>query len=285
LFIETKLIDVQRRKEFSVNSSKYQYIKALGNNENPEVNLLCFPCAGGSAMTYRDWPVVPETCAKFAVELPGRGSNRRKPPLRTMQRVIDSLMRESAIFSNMPTIFYGHSMGAWVAYELARALNKTKQQLPQHIIISGSLPIILNRLPPFVHKMSIEQLRDELRILGGTPDDVLADVEMLSIFSESIQADFEIFETHTHTHRTPLNVDVSLWAAMDDPRIPISVIPLWKQLFSGTTKEYYFSGGHMFYDKNSNRKQTNNLISTEIENLKRFINLNGGNDAHLRLAS
>jgi len=268
-----------------VTDSKVKLIRPLAKDGENEVNLICFPCAGGSFTTYRNWPQVPGWCKKFGVELPGRGISRSQKPFTRMDDVVTALLQEINTFEPMPMVFMGHSLGAWIAYELCREMERAGLKLPVHLIISGSLPIVLKRNPPFVHDMSLLALRDELRELGGTPDAVLDSLELLAVFKESIQADFEIFETHQHRHLSPINMDVSVWAAQDDPRIPIEKSIIWKRFFSGEVNEHCFNGGHMFYDKPWNKDKTNALIVSELEKSRRNHSKNGDRNAHLKLAS
>lgn len=243
--------------------------RTRGPGDEIAARLVLFPCAGAdAAMMYRDWPPPPSAVEKVCVQLAGRGARRRERPARRMSTLIDELLGEVGTIADRPLIFFGHSMGAWVAYELAMAMQASALQPPRHLVVSASLPILLDRLPPFVHRMDLGQLREELRVLGGTPASVLENGEALALYSEAIQADFEVFETHRHEHRRPLAVNASLWAAVDDPRVPIATMPLWREVISGRVDECLFSGGHMFLDVESNRERGSRMLASIIDEVR-----------------
>lgn len=224
------------------------------------VRLFAFPCAGAEPGLYRDWPDLPEGVDLICAQLAGRAARRRTPPLTSLDAIVAELADHIAPLLDRPFAFFGHSMGGWVAYELARALQARGLPLPFHMVLSGSLPIMINRMPPYVHRMTLEDLTRELRVLGGTPDVLLNDPAVMALYQPAIQADFEAFEAHVHRHSTALPVEVSLWAAVDDPRVPVELMPLWRDLFGPPSRENLFEGGHMFILDPRNRARSAQLL-------------------------
>lgn len=210
---------------------------------------------------YRNWPDLPQDTDLIVAHLAGRGQRRREAPLRSLDAIVAELADSIAPLLDRPFFFFGHSMGGWVAYELTRVLRARGLRMPFHLVLSGSLPVIVGRMPPYVHLMSLDALIGELRVLGGTPEAVLRQPDVLALYRDAIQADFAAFETHIHRHESALPVDVSLWAALDDPRVPVELMPLWRDLFSAAIRENFFEGGHMFILDERNRDKSNRLIS------------------------
>lgn len=222
---------------------------------NAVATLVCFPSAGSEPTLFRDLPIIDAPINKCVAQLPGKGSRRNECLLTNIDDIVDDLFTQIGELPDLPLVFWGHSMGAWVAYRLAEKMKQAGHHMPVHIVISASLPMTLKREPPFVHTMSTYELAVELKCLGGTPDVIIKDFEFLEVFKPSIQADFKAFETYQHNFIKPLDIPFSLWIAHDDPRIPMNVASQWNRLFVEEPNRSIFGGGHMFIlqDFNSER--------------------------------
>ena len=87
--------------------------------------LFCFPFAGGGATAYRKWagslgPHI-EVCA---IQLPGRESRLLDPALDDVDALVAALLEHLPSYFDRPYAFYGHSMGALLAFELTRSIEK-----------------------------------------------------------------------------------------------------------------------------------------------------------------
>lgn len=90
------------------------------------LRLLCFPYAGGAAHVYADWrQALPQQVLLQVVQYPGRGARFRDAPLRRIDEmalaVVHALQRDP---DPRPLVFFGHSMGALLAFEVARLMHK-----------------------------------------------------------------------------------------------------------------------------------------------------------------
>src|ERR1700693_6436107 len=104
----------------------------------PNLRLFCFPYAGGSARVFRSWQdwFAPEV-EIVAVELPGRGFHVRSPLIDNMDTMIERVLKAVDPLLDLPFAVFGHSMGALIAFELCRALSKTRRKTPNHLFVSG----------------------------------------------------------------------------------------------------------------------------------------------------
>src|SRR3954471_165510 len=90
------------------------------------VRLVCFPHAGGTASFFRQWSeLVPEAVEVVALQYPGREDRLAEPLVPTMDELADQLAEDVASLAG-PTVLFGHSLGASVAYEVARRLAVTR---------------------------------------------------------------------------------------------------------------------------------------------------------------
>ena len=102
------------------------------------VRLFCFSYAGGGAALYRPWlDALSPDIELCAVQLPGRENRLREPPFASLTALVDALVPALRPHLDRPFAFFGHSMGALVAFELARALRSRGDEQPSHLMLSG----------------------------------------------------------------------------------------------------------------------------------------------------
>ena len=150
--------------------------------------LFCFPHAGGGASAFAvwqgrlppDWGVVP-------VRLPGRETRCQEAPFTRMEPLISALAGAIEPRLDQPFAFYGHSMGAAVAFELARRLREKERPMPMALFVSAARAPQFRRnwSPP--PEPSDEEFLDQLRRLEGMPPELLADHEYMRLFLPALK--------------------------------------------------------------------------------------------------
>jgi medium-chain acyl-[acyl-carrier-protein] hydrolase len=107
-------------------------------NKQVDLKMFCFPHAGGSALIFRQWAeLLPPTVQVISVELPGRGSRLREPSFLSLPALVNELEEVILPLLDKPFVFFGHSMGAVIAFELTRALRRRHGLVPQALFVAG----------------------------------------------------------------------------------------------------------------------------------------------------
>jgi medium-chain acyl-[acyl-carrier-protein] hydrolase len=233
---------------------------------NASLRLICFPYAGGNSMTYIKWLDNLSTKVELAlVQLPGRGVRSAEPPYQTMEEVVRALFLELGNLSNKPTIFYGHSMGARVAYELTLMLLRFQYKLPIHFIASGSIAPSVSRKKEYTYNLPDDDFIKKIAELNGSQDEVLAHKEIMQLLMPALRADFKIIETYCNKSKAVIPTKISVLAGTEeDTEHPD--IEAWFNLFQSNTGIHWISGDHFFVDKNKPDllKTVNNLIADDL---------------------
>jgi medium-chain acyl-[acyl-carrier-protein] hydrolase len=233
---------------------------------NASVRLICFPYAGGSSATYMSWQNNLNPNVELAlVQLPGRGIRFSEPSYKTMTEIVTALFLALEKLSNKPFIFYGHSMGARVAYELTLMLRQFHYCLPIHFIASGSLAPCITRTKEQTYHLPDNEFIAKVSALNGTPMDVLDNNELMQLMLPALRADFEIIETYCNKNKFLISSKVSVIIG-DEEEMEISDIEAWFTLFEMHTDIYWVSGDHFFVEKNKTDvlKIVNNIIKEHL---------------------
>jgi len=214
----------------------------------PSLRLVCAPYAGGGAAVYRGWadklPPAIEVCA---LQLPGREQRYRDPLLTDMPAIVAEASRAVApLFSDCPVVFFGHSMGAIIVYEIARILQARSGVRPLALVVSGRIAPHLRPHRPPAYDLPEPAFVDHLRKLNGTPSAILADQELLQIVLPIVRADFKAIETYRSLPGPLLDCPVLALGGDADPEVGEQALMEWRTVTSGLFESRIFDGDHFF---------------------------------------
>ncbi len=216
-------------------------------NPSAVLRLVCLPHAGGGANQFRHWPAglspAVEVCA---VQLPGRETRFREPPIPHYQPLIAALADALLPSLDRPYALYGHSLGALLAFELVRELRRRGIPGPVHLIVAAYTAPQLPRDRPPLHALPDDEFCEALRVRGGTPAVVLNHAELMQLFLPMIRADFAVSETYTYQPESPLDCPLSVLAGDNDPLAPLSRLTPWSELTTGPFESIVLPGHHFF---------------------------------------
>jgi len=210
------------------------------------LRLFCLPYAGGGAAAYRGWPEeLPLDVDAWPVQLPGRESRFLEPAYTSMDRLIPDLATAIRPRLDRPYALFGHSMGADVAFELARRLTSDGRP-PTALIVSGdAAPHRPARERP-IHGLTDDELRTELRRMNGTPAEVLDHDELIQAVLPTIRADCAVCEAYTPVAGPPLDCPMLALGGRDDPRVSVADLEAWQTYTRGPFEARVLPGDHFF---------------------------------------
>ncbi|MGA8116120.1 MAG: alpha/beta fold hydrolase [Actinocatenispora sp.] len=217
--------------------------------------LLCFPYAGGSAVRiYREWikPMAGDA-EVVPVELPGRGSRLVEPLLTRIDAITDDVLTKVLPRLDRPYALFGHSLGALVAFELARRLEHRYARPAMHLFVSGHDAPHLTSQKHDDYLLPEDEFRARLRELAGTPEEVLADEDLLGLLVPIIRADFEAADTYEYRAGPKLTCPVTVYGGSDDPEAPPDTLPQWAEQTLAPTEVRVLPGNHFFLHHQQSR--------------------------------
>lgn len=205
--------------------------------------LFCLPYSGGSATVFRGWARALTGLQVAAVQYPGRGSRIGEPLARRMADLVEPLLEEAIVpLADRPFALFGHSMGAVVAFELARRLRELGRP-PRLVMLSAHGP---PHPDDALHLLPDAELLERLRGMGGTPETFFNSPELIDLALPIVRADLELLETHTIASRPLLDCPVVAFAGDGDQLAPRDHLERWRPLVATSFTLITLAGEHFF---------------------------------------
>ena len=212
-----------------------------------DVRLFCFPYAGGSSNIYRDWPkYLPPNVEVWVAKLPGRDNRLREAPHTDLATLADACAQAIVPYLDKPFVFFGHSMGAMLSYEVSRRLRSSLGVEPSHLIVSARRAPQLPDTAHPTHNLPEAEFIEEVRRLNGTPREVLEHDELMQMVLPLLRADFSVCETYTHTSEPMLECPLTVLGGIQDVDISREQLEAWRELTRGPFSVRILPGDHFF---------------------------------------
>ncbi|MFJ3880947.1 thioesterase II family protein [Streptomyces sp. NPDC090077] len=208
--------------------------------------LVVLPHAGGSASFYfpfsRDLAAHAEV---LTVQYPGRQERFGEPIPDTIAGLADGVERALEPWRGRPLVLFGHSMGAMVAYELARRL-EAAGETPRGLIVSGRRSPLITREEGDLHAQDDDTLLARVHSLSGTDPALLADPDFRALILPALRSDYRAVETWRHVPGAPLRTPVSVLGGESDPRASVAEAMAWRDVAGAGFGFRGFPGGHFY---------------------------------------
>lgn len=222
-------------------------------NPNCKLRLFCFPYAGAGATVFREWSkYLPGDIEICAVQPPGRESRVREAPYTQVEPLVASLLETMPARLDKPFAFFGHSLGALVAFVLTRELRRKHNILPKHLFVSArSAPQSSRRESPF-YALPDAAFLEKVRQLGGMDASILENAELMELITPILRADFQMNETYTYVTEHPLACPISAFRGAKDDLMTYDEVAAWSEQTTGKFRLRTLPGGHFFINGEQN---------------------------------
>ena len=209
--------------------------------------MFCFPYAGGGAAVYDTWPsALPAGVEVACTQLPGRENRFLEPPFIRIEPLVRALMAALVSSMDRPFAFFGHSMGALIAFELARELRRQNRVSPLRLYVSAHRAPQPPKPTRALHRLPDAEFWAEMRRLDGTPHEILQDPELRQLLLPALRADFALCETHSYVSERPLDCPIVAFGGLDDRNVCRDELEAWREQSLAPLALYMMSGNHFF---------------------------------------
>ena len=256
------------------------------NNPTAKSRLFCLPYGGGGASLYRQWQLhLPEDIEVCPIQLPHRENRLKEKPITDINEMIKTLTKVIQPELDRPYAFYGHSMGALIAYRLAYHLSEQSEIKPLHLFVGGfSSPLIypnpllkktlsrLNRLgiehipePEQIHQMSEEQLNEFANALSGFKRLSEKESELRKVLLPIFVGDLQLVQSYQPNQEETFTVPITAFHGEKDEQVTEDEMRAWKDLTSGVFNLQVIPGDHLFLHPDQSQVELLKRIAEKLD--------------------
>jgi surfactin synthase thioesterase subunit len=225
-----------------------------------KLRMVCFPHAGGGTHSFASWAKHPallgaaaiaadaasdgeatstaqlarSLCAVLCIAYPGRGARAREALVTEHGTMVDSIADALVPHLDGPFAFFGHSAGAALAFEVARALAARGLPLPLRVFLSShKSPAAFAADAPT--RAYVDGSDDEFvaaaRAQGWFPRAALDDPSLLAVMLPVLRADLRVYASWAPALEgegaAQLAVACTVIGGADDASVPLPALRGW----------------------------------------------------------
>jgi len=211
-----------------------------------KLNLICFPFAGGSKYSYNNYiKLADKNLQLIPIDYPGRGFRFKEALITNVKPLIEDCFDKIKGHLHEPYAIYGHSMGSIVSYLVTKRIIAEGLPQPKHLFLSGrGGPSVAYTEPPR-YLLPSDKFRAQLKEMGGSPDEVLNDEDLMCFFEPILRADFEALENYKYEHTQPFDIPVTVMIG-EQERVTLEQAFTWQNETTQKIDIRRFPGRHFF---------------------------------------
>ncbi|MCB5165686.1 alpha/beta fold hydrolase [Streptomyces bambusae] len=205
-----------------------------------ERRLVCFPHEGGVASFFARWAEALPGTEVHAACYPGRAERAAEPCATDVRHLAGDLARAVRPLADRPLVLFGHSLGAWIAFETARELEAAGSRVCA-LVVSGAPAPQTRRTPGTAPGLAGGEFAPAP---ADSPAPLLAEPVLLKLVFPYVQADARMAESYVHRPGPPLNCPVTTLVGAGDPTVTAEDATAWADLSQGAHQAPVPAGPH-----------------------------------------
>lgn len=238
------------------------------SRSSAKIRLFCFPHAGVGTSAFRGWSeAFGDNIEVCLVQPPGREGRLRDPLPTSVLDIATELVTNLGDLLDRPFAFYGHSLGALLAFETSRAARRDVGRQPVHLFVGAApapqLPWEHSPLRSLPEPQFIEEIQKRY---GGIPSQVLADPEMRELLLPILRADVAMVETYRYSLEGPLDCGITVLCGAQDRMVSRQSAQAWRVQTAAEFSLQVLEGNHLFLQ--TQRPQLLRMLSERLADPK-----------------
>lgn len=243
-----------------------QTLKVLKESTS-DTCLICLPFVGAYWAAFT--PVTRNLKGDFtilSVTPPGHAGDTN-PALDSIEDMADLYLQALEPYLNKQLIFLGYSLGGLVTHCMLRKLKEQNRKIMATVVIAASVPPHLIQEAQEITGMNNDQIIKFFHSIGGIPDVLLQERELLERFIPVIKADYKAFETY-RAEIEKFDHPAFLLYGKRDNFISYQKFTQWETYFENTPVIHHLEGGHLFIRDSADQltEIVQEIVNISVEN-------------------
>lgn len=211
------------------------------------LRLFCLHHAGGGASLFGEWQrALGPSVSVLPVQLPGRERRVRDARFTDMADVVGALAEQLGPHLDAPHVFYGHSMGALISFNLVHARIAAGQRPPEALVVGACNPPDVPPVSASTAGMTRERLTRWLLDAGGMSPMMLKYPDWVDAAVALLRDDLRLCNSHVVGRREPLPLPILAYAGQNDPLLAAEAMAGWDRHGDAAFGLRTVPGGHLF---------------------------------------
>lgn len=237
--------------------------KYMNSPSSAKPKIIAIPFAGGNKYSFNK--IEKQVSSDFewiTLELPGRGDRFREPLLDNVPDMVDNLfVNIRQHITKGEYILFGHSMGSLLGYEMIKKIRENNLKLPLCTFFLGRGAPEHNRFKNKKSTLPQDLFWEEVRKMGGMPDEFFDQTDLLEIFYPILKNDFRAIENYTYSKMEkpfsiPMNIimgdgEIGEDETGDEEKTSIQDMQDWANETNADCNFEIVEGNHFFINEKS----------------------------------
>lgn len=224
-----------------------EWLKLSSVPEDPALNLICFPFAGGYAEYFLPWTKALSNVALYPIQLPGRSYRWKESVFLNVNHLVDALLPKMIpIFQEKPYVLFGHSMGGYIAYHCAKKIKECGLTQPISLIVSAVPSPILWTGEKHLSLLSPKEFMDFFLELGGFNPEILKHESFMKLQMELLRQDVQLCENCQYEGSAEFDFPIFALSAKHDVYVSYEDMRFWSQETNDTFQLEQVEGDHFY---------------------------------------
>ncbi|MFF4523140.1 thioesterase II family protein [Streptomyces bluensis] len=212
--------------------------------------FICLGFCGGGAGSYMKWAdAMPPGVELAAVCYPGREGRFIEDFVEDWDELVDDALDAVISAAGIPYVLFGHSMGGWVAFDIAARIEERGGPVPEALVVSSANAPSrgLTAVDMFPSQQdSDEQLTAWIQEFGLMPEHVLSDPDLQEMAVELMRADIRVRDSFRYRDGSAVSTSVQVLTGDSDEVIDPESKELWRKVAKGEFRHTELPGGHFY---------------------------------------